>query len=98
MEKFAIIDTETNWADSVMFIGTVITDADSFQPIEAKYPILPIKCEIGGMYYDTLFIETPVKPILCNRAEADIVHRRATDLHSTVYRIVQHASLPPRYR
>ena len=70
MGSFAVIDTETNWADQVMSIGTVIADVDSFQPIEAKYHILPIECEIGGMYYDTLFIETPVKPILCTRAEA----------------------------
>ena len=50
MGKFAVIDTETNWADQVMSIGTVIADADSFRPIEAKYHILPIECEIGGMY------------------------------------------------
>lgn len=70
MEKFAVIDTETNWADQVMSIGTVIADADTFQPIEAKYHILPIECEIGGMYESTLFIETPVQPILCTRTEA----------------------------
>lgn len=70
MGKFAVIDTETNWADQVMSIGTVIADSDSFQPVESKYHILPIECEIGGMYYDTLFLETPVKPILCTRAEA----------------------------
>ena len=28
MEKFAVIDTETNWDDQVMSIGTVIADAD----------------------------------------------------------------------
>lgn len=70
MGRFAVIDTETNWADRVMSIGAVIADTDTFQPIEAKYHILPIECEIGGMYYDTLFIKTPVKPILCTRAEA----------------------------
>ena len=70
MGKFAVIDTETNWADQVMSIGTVIADADTFQAIEAKYHILPIECEIGGMYEGTLFMETPVKPILCTRAEA----------------------------
>ena len=70
MGRFAVIDTETNWADQVMSIGTVIADGDTFAPIEAKYHILPIECEIGGMYYDTLFLETPVKPILCTRAEA----------------------------
>ena len=30
MGKFAVIDTETNWADQVMSIGTVIADADTF--------------------------------------------------------------------
>ena len=70
MGKFAVIDTETNWADQVMSIGTVIADADTFELIAAKYHILPIECEIGGMYYDTLFLETSVKPILCTRAEA----------------------------
>ena len=70
MGKFAVIDTETNWADQIMSIGTVIADADTFEAVEAKYHILPIECEIGGMYEDTLFIETPVQPILCTRAEA----------------------------
>ena len=70
MGKFAVIDTETNWADQVMSIGTVIADADTFAPIEAKYHILPLECQVGGMYEHTLFIETPVQPILCTRAEA----------------------------
>ena len=70
MGKFAVIDTETNWADQVMSIGTVIADADTFELIAAKYHILPIECEIGGMYESALFIETPVQPILCTRAEA----------------------------
>ena len=70
MGNFAVIDTETNWADQVMSIGTVIADTVSFEPIEAKYHILPIECQIGGMYESTLFIETPVPPILCTRAEA----------------------------
>ena len=67
---FAVIDTETNWADQVMSIGTVIADGDTFAPIEVKYHILPIACDIGGMYYDALFLDTPVKPILCAREEA----------------------------
>ena len=70
MARFAVIDTETNWADQVMSIGTVIADTQTFEAIEAKYHILPIECQIGGMYYDTLFLETPVRPILCTRAEA----------------------------
>ena len=70
MGKFAVIDTETNWADQVMSIGTVIADDRTFEAVEAKYHILPIECQIGGMYENTLFLETPVPPILCTRAEA----------------------------
>lgn len=70
MGNFAVIDTETNWADQVMSIGTVIAYEDTFQIIDAKYHILPIECEIGGMYSDTLLIDTPVVPIFCTRAEA----------------------------
>ena len=70
MGKFAVIDTETNWADQVMSIGSVIADSDTFEMIETKYHILPIECQIGGMYESTLFIETPVKPLLCTRADA----------------------------
>ncbi|MGM9590925.1 MAG: hypothetical protein ACI3V0_12275 [Faecousia sp.] len=70
MGYFAVIDTETNWADGVMSIGTVIADTDTFQPVAAKYHILPEECAIGGMFYDALFLDTPVKPILCPRKEA----------------------------
>ncbi len=67
---FAVIDTETNWADQVMSIGTVIAEETTWKSVSIKYHILPIECQIGGMYYDTLFLETPVKPILCTRKEA----------------------------
>ena len=70
MGYFAVIDTETNWADQVMSIGTVIADADTFQPVAVKYHILPEECAVGGMFYDALFLDTPVKPILCTREEA----------------------------
>ena len=70
METFAVIDTETNWADQVMSIGTVIADANTFQLIDSKYHVLPMECQIGGMYESTLFIETPVPPLLCTRKAA----------------------------
>ena len=70
MGCFAVIDTETNWADQVMSIGTVIADGDNFRPLAAKYHILPDFAEIGGMYYQALFLKTPVKAISCTRQEA----------------------------
>ena len=70
MGKFAVIDTETNWADQVMSIGTVIAEADTFHPLAFKYHVLPIECASGGMYSDVLFLDTPVQPILCSRENA----------------------------
>lgn len=70
MGKFAVIDTETNWADQIMSIGCCIADSDTFEPIAMKYYMLPTECKIGGMYYDALFLDTPVKPILCTRPQA----------------------------
>lgn len=70
MGYFAVIDTETNWADQVMSIGTVVADSRSFEPVGTKYHVLPLECQIGGMYEGTLFIDTPVRPILCTREEA----------------------------
>ena len=35
MGYFAVIDTETNWEDQVMSIGSVIADAETFQPVAA---------------------------------------------------------------
>ena len=50
MGYFAVIDTETNWADQVMSIGTVIADRDTFRIIAVKYHVLPLECQVGGMY------------------------------------------------
>jgi hypothetical protein len=35
-----------------------------------RYYVLPLACQVGGMYESTLFVETPVQPILCSRANA----------------------------
>ena len=70
MGYFAVIDTETNWVDQVMSIGTVIANTDTLEAMDAKYHVLPLECQVGGMYESTLFIPTPVKPILCTREDA----------------------------
>lgn len=76
MGRFAVIDTETNWADQVMSIGTIVADTDTFQPIAAKYHILDPEYLIGGMFADTLFMECPIPYTLCSREEAiaDLLH------------------------
>ena len=70
MGYFAVIDTETNWADQVMSIGTVIADRDTFRIIAVKYHVLPLECQVGGMYENALFPDMPFSPILCSREEA----------------------------
>ena len=47
---FAVIDTETNWADQVMSIGAVVADCTTFSPIDVRYYILTPEFTIGGMY------------------------------------------------
>lgn len=70
MGRFAVIDTETNWNDKVMSIGTVIADKDTFQLIDARYHILTPEYLVGGMYSDTLFADAGSQPIMCSRKEA----------------------------
>ena len=68
MGRFAVIDTETNWADQVMSVGTVIADTDTFALIDAKYHILTPEYLIGGMYSNTLFADASLHPIMADRA------------------------------
>lgn len=70
MGSFAVIDTETNWADQVMSIGCCIADTDTFQLIDAKYHVLTPEYLIGGMYESTLFADPRLQPIMCSREEA----------------------------
>lgn len=70
MDRFAVIDTETNWTDQVMSVGCCIADAETFFLIDAKYHVLAPEYQIGGMYESTLFIDTQPSPTVCTRAEA----------------------------
>lgn len=57
MAYFAVIDTETNWSDQVMSIGTVIGEADSFRLVDSMYQLLTPELQIGGMYEGALYPE-----------------------------------------
>lgn len=67
MGLFAVIDTETNWGDQVMSIGTVLADDRTFQPVAYQYQVFPEACALGGMYLEAVFLDTPVPPSLCTR-------------------------------
>lgn len=70
MGLFAVIDTETNWENRVMSIGTIIADCGTFTPVDAKYHVLTPEYEVGGMYEGVLFPNSRLRPRLCSREEA----------------------------
>ncbi len=70
MAKIAVIDTETTWGNRVMSIGTVVADADTFHPLDAKYVILTPEYLEGGMFSNVLFPDCRLAPRICSREEA----------------------------
>ncbi len=56
-EKFAVMDTETNWNDEVMSIGVVVADSETMQKIDSLYYIIDPEYQVGGMYSDELRID-----------------------------------------
>ncbi len=55
MEKIAVIDTETNWADQVMSIGIVVANGETYEALDARYCVFDPEYQIGGMYESVLF-------------------------------------------
>ena len=67
---FAVIDTETTWGDSVMSIGIVIADNETYGVIDKRYYILTPFKNHGGMYSHALYVND-IKPDLeCPRDAA----------------------------
>ncbi|MBP5426677.1 MAG: hypothetical protein J6Y29_02085 [Clostridiales bacterium] len=56
-EKFAVIDTETNWHNEVMSIGAVIAEDKEFEVIDTKYIVIKEAAEVGGLFSKALYIE-----------------------------------------
>ena len=53
-DKFAVIDTETNWNDKVMSIGAVVADSKTMKKIDSVYYIIDPEYRAGGMYSNEL--------------------------------------------
>lgn len=53
-DRFAVVDTETNWHDEVMSIGVVVADAETKEKIDAVYYIIDPEYRVGGMYSNEL--------------------------------------------
>ena len=69
MPYFAVIDTETNWNNALMSIGTAIADCDTFELVKVRYHVIVPEYEVGGMFSDVLF-DNRLKPVLCSKTEA----------------------------
>lgn len=52
--KFAVIDTETNWNDEIMSIGIVVADTENRKSIDSKYYIIDPEYRVGGMFSSEL--------------------------------------------
>ena len=50
MDKFAVIDTETNWNDEMMSIGVVIADWETKEKAGSVYYIIDPEYKAGGMF------------------------------------------------
>lgn len=56
-DKFAVIDTETNWNDEVMSIGVVVADSETKKKIDSVYYIIDPEYRVGGMYSNELRLD-----------------------------------------
>lgn len=56
-DKFAVIDTETNWNDEVMSIGVVVADSETKKEIDSVYYIIDPEYRVGGMYSNELQLD-----------------------------------------
>ena len=54
MDKFAVIDTETNSSNEVMSIGVVVADSETKEEIDSVYYIIDPEYKEGGMYANEL--------------------------------------------
>lgn len=53
-DKFAVIDTETNWNDEVMSIGVVVAESETKKKIDSRYYIIDPEYRVGGTFSNEL--------------------------------------------
>lgn len=69
-KPIAVIDTETNYDDEVISIGTVIADPKGFQLLDRQYLILTPECRKPAMFSLQLSCERTKADAVLNRREA----------------------------
>lgn len=56
-DRFAVIDTETNWNNEVMSIGVVISKDKEFEALDTKYLVIKEAAKVGGLFSRVLYLE-----------------------------------------
>ena len=74
-ERFAVIDTETNWENDAMSIGVVIAEDGRFGVIDKKYIIIDEAARVGGMYSFALLVKGQTPTVL--KREKAVEHIKA---------------------
>ena len=78
-ERFAVIDTETNWENDVMSIGIVIAEDGEFEAIDYKYIILDESARIGGMFSYALVVKGQNPEVLKKKKAIETIKKYLND-------------------
>lgn len=96
IEKFAVIDTETNWNDEIMSIGVVIADSKTFQKIDSLYYIIEPEYMIGGMYSNELWFNKE-DALITNRKQALKEIKKRLNAHGVYKLFAYNANFDKRH-
>ena len=78
-ERFAVIDTETNWENEVMSIGIVIAEDGVFEAIDSKYIIFDEAARVGGMYSYAMFLKGQTPELLKKKKAIEAIKSYLND-------------------
>lgn len=95
-DKFAVIDTETNWNDEVMSIGVVVADSKTKEKIDSIYYIIDPEYRVGGMYANELRFDEK-KACVANRKQALREIRQWLDTYNVQKLFAYNASFDKRH-
>lgn len=72
-DRFAVIDTETNWENEVMSAGIVIAEDGRFETVDSKYIIFEEAAKVGGMFSYALHIDGQESEVLQRTRAIEVI-------------------------
>ncbi|HBZ52148.1 MAG TPA: hypothetical protein DEO82_00085 [Eubacterium sp.] len=79
-DRYAVIDTETNWYNELMSVGIVIASDEIHEMIDSLYVIIEEAAALGGMYSQVLLVRGQ-KPLVTDREDAIVAIREFLKTH-----------------